>query len=221
MEDITEDLTKSEGAVEALMPSTSARVLRFSLVNDQGVMQPYEFTQATLGFVPIQKFFNQVRREIQNFVKGEYGIKLGELFRGEVSMPAASELVSSDVDKVIEDNQAVIDVIFKLIEIAPDFQLDVIALSLGVQTSRVEWFKGAISEPPHRGGLTVSEGFDILKTFIRQNASEIRGFFEEEATSLAKEFRLAVGMEDEESASESSTGGTPSSTTSQATQVSA
>ena len=220
MEDITEDLAKSEGAVEALMPSTSARTLRFNLVNDQGVMQPYEFVQATLGFVPMQKFFNQVRREIQNFVKGEYGIKLGELFRGEVSMPAASELVSADVDSVIEENQAIIDVVFKLVEIAPDFQLDVIALSLGVHPRRVEWFKEAISEPPHRGGLTITEGFDILKTFIRQNASEIRHFFVDEATSLVKEFRLAVGLE-EEGESDSSPGGTPSSTTSQDTPVSA
>ena len=125
------------------------------------------------------------------------------------------------MDSVIEENQAIIDVVFKLVEIAPDFQLDVIALSLGVHPRRVEWFKEAISDPPHRGGLTITEGFDILKTFIRQNASEIRDFFVDEATSLVKEFRLAVGMEDEEGESDSSTGGTPSSTTSQDIQVSA
>jgi hypothetical protein len=219
MEDVTDHLERSEKAVEAIMPSTGARQLKMMLLYEDGTMRETIFIQDTLGFVPIQNFFNKLTREIKNFVDGEYGIKLGELFRGDIEMP--SDLSAEKVDEVVEENESIIRAFLKIVEVVPELELDIFALSLGVQRKRVEWFKEAIAEPPHRGGLTIEEGFDILKVFIRQNSAAVKRFFDQEAKALIKEFRLhALDQTEEEmdqnnNSKENSSGGMLSNTSSQ------
>lgn len=226
VKDLDRELESSEQAVEALMPSTPTREITMSLclMGQDGYLtderREFTFTQATLGMGPIQDFFNKIGREIKAFVKGESGVKLGELFKdgvgSQISMP--TEISGEAVQKVVDENQAIIMALLQLVEKVPELEWDIIALSFGVQRHKTAWFKQAITEPPHRGGLTIEQGFDILKIFIRQNVPAVRRFFEDQAATLVEEFQLAVETEEEDS--DRSTGGTPSSTSAPATQES-
>lgn len=216
---VKDDLERSEEAVEALMPSTSTRVLEMKLLllgpdghlTDQ--FRDFEYVQATLGFGPIQDFFNKIGKEIKKFAKGEYGMNIADLIGGDIrqKISAPNELSGEQVQKLVDDNQAIIDVFLALIREIPELEWDIIALSLGVPRGQIEWFKLAITEPPHRGGLTIDEGFDILKVFVRQNAAAVRRFFEDQGKALFQEIQEA--LEPPKTEENLSTGGTPSSTT--------
>lgn len=236
-----DEVSKAESAIESLVPSVPNRTLNFKLMAYDGQMVDREYTQDVLGFFPVQEFTTMLSRIIKNFVDGEYGIKIGELFRGDVQsqLPQMNKMTPEEMaakaEEMVDQNQQLIMAFFKLTEIVPDFQQDIIALSLGVLRQEREWFKGAISEPPSRGGLTIDEGFDILNMFIEQNASEIRRFFAEKGRELVDKFRLEVLDQDpsKDDSSESSTetsappeadtptrGGMPSSISSPTTPVS-
>lgn len=236
--DITEDpIEASQYAIDALDPSTPARTIKTKMMDySTGQLVPYEFYQAEIGFMPAQRFFTKISREAKAFVSGEYGIKLGELFSraGQIKISMPSEFDEQAVNKVVGENEQMIMAFFKLVEVTPDLLVDILALSLGVARGDVEWFKKAIEEPPHRGGFTQREGFEMLRWFIRQNAVGLRRFFEEEAKSLLDEFTLWVingGKQPEpdpehqegdlNQSSTSTHGGRPSSTSSPATLASA
>jgi hypothetical protein len=234
MQDITEGLRDNEKAVEMLGGSINGRLLRFELMDEPGTesktSKSYEYYQDTLGMLPVQDLFNKFKRQVQSFIDQETGVKIGELFRGETdlqamtdSLKSASEEQKADkLDDTVEENRAIIEAIFKLMDIVPEFQLDIYALTLGVPRRRAEWFKDAISEPPYRGGLTIEQGFDLLRVFVRQNTSAIKRFFTEEAQSLVQEMSLILDEIKEDQAEDGlSTGGKPSSTSAPATPASA
>lgn len=236
MEVVEDKVEQSRKAADALSPRTPERTLSFTLMNYETRQRDvqYECVQAELGFLPAQRFFAETFTEIRKFVNGEYGIKLGELFSGglrqRMSMP--TEMTEEAVEAAVSENDQLIQALFKLVEVVPGFQLELMVLSLGVFDKDVDWFKKAIAEPPHRGGLTIEQGFDIMRWFIRQNAVGLRRFFDQEAKSLWDEIILWVVNEGEapepepkqdpeETGAEADTpGGRPSSTSSQATPVS-
>jgi hypothetical protein len=219
-----EELKQSEEMVYKLAAKAPGRWLRFTLLIDPqtNTFVEREWYQAQLGAMPMQEFFNRIRREISNVMNGEYGFKIGELFTtGGMEMPTIAGATSDDVNKLVEENSTIIHAILDLIQRVPDFELDVIALALGVHHSEIDLFKRAISEPPYRGGLTREEMVDIIRTFIRDNSSAFVRFFTEDVPSIVDEARRALVMAGVLAASsDSSTGGTPSSTSSPDTQES-
>lgn len=226
MQDVTEDLRKSEEMIHKLAAKAPGRWLRFTLLADPSTMTFVEkdYYQAQLGAMPMQEFFNRIRREVHNVMSGEYGFKIGELFTSGVDVPSISDASAEDVNRLVDENKAIIEAVLDMIQRIPDFELDVIALALGVHSSEHDRFKQAISEPPHRGGLTKDEMVDIIRTFVRDNANAFIRFFTEDVPSIVSEVRdvlakaIPVTASDQ---SKSSTGGTPSSTSSQAIQESA
>ena len=229
-----DSVEKAKGAIEALDPSEERRIVKFDLMMPTGVQEERTFIQEPLGFFLVQQFTTMMTDVVEGFVKGEYGVKLGELFRGDIrqqiAMPA--ELNEESVNNIVTENMQIIEAFLQVIRLLPELQQDIFCLSLGVPRNQREWFKNAISEPPSRGGLTTDEGFDLIKAFIRQNAKHIRRFFEEQAQEVVEEFRLWVLQEEPEQVdstateetidhSEPSTGGKPSSTSSQPIPASA
>ncbi|MBA2725195.1 MAG: hypothetical protein H0U53_04325 [Actinobacteria bacterium] len=234
---------KNVDAIEALEPSVAERDVTFDWVLPDGKEVRRVYTQAMLGMFPAQEFGTIVTSILKSFVQGDMGLKLGELFRGEVSMPTSFD--ADAVDKTVDENVHLISAFIKLVEILPEFQLDVLCLSLGVPRKECAWAKEQMQEPPRRGGLTVIEGFDLLKVFIQQNAELVRETVTGKARELVDVFRLEVlghdlkpepGQEDETPSSTpmntstdqpiapwtspSSHGLTPSSTSSPATPAS-
>jgi hypothetical protein len=208
--------------VYKLAAKAPGRWLRFTLLADPDTMSFVErdYYQAQLGGMPMQEFFNRIRREIENVMSGESGFKIGELFTtGGIDIPTMSNATPDAVNTLVDENRAIITAVLDLMQRVPDFELDVIALALGVHRSEHDRFKEAISEPPHRGGLTREEMVDIIRTFIRDNSSAFVRFFTEDVPSIVSEVRKALAPA-AEARDGSSTGGTPSSTTSPDTQES-
>lgn len=226
----TEQIAQSRQAIEALEPSVAPRELRFEWTDPAG--QPIErvYIQAQLGMFPTQEFTTRISEILDSFVQGEMGMKIGDLFRGGLSMPVTMD--EGAVNSIVDENMELIKAFFKLLQVLPDLQLDIICLSLGVPRAERAWAKLQLQEPPHRGGLTVEDGFDLLEVFIKQNAPLVKDTVVGKAQSLVKVFRLEVlGQAEEETVVEevetteedllSSLGGTPSSTSSQDMEASA
>lgn len=217
---IQEQVEKSREAIEALEPSIFERKLKFRWTTPEGQPIDRVYTQAMLGMFPMQEFSTMVTEILNGFVEGDMGMKLGELFRGDVEMPVSFD--PDTVNKTLEENIQLFKAIIKLVQILPDFQLDVMCLSLGVPRREHAWAKEQMQEPPHRGGLTVEEGFDILIVFLKQNADLVRDTVKGKARELVDTFRLEILGQDLDSESEteeeteepSSPGMTPSSTSS-------
>lgn len=219
-----EAVRESRAAIEAIEPGIEQRELVFNWTAPDGRPIERAYIQAELGMFPVQEFTTRITEIIESFTEGEMGMKLGELFRGDVKMP--TEFTPEAVDGVVEENIQLIRALIKLVNILPGFQLDIMCLSLGVPRREHDWAKEQMQEPPSRGGLTVEDGFDILKWFIRQNAELLRETLLGKARELADEFRLHVLQEDPKENEEKSTtepdqpaspGGTQSSTSSPAT----
>lgn len=224
--DLTE-VQRSREAIEALEPSVTERKVTFNWTLPNGEPTRKEYLQAQLGMFPTQEFTTMVTEILDSFVEGEMGMKIGELFRGDVAMPVTFD--ADTVNETISENLQIIKALVKLVRILPDFQLDIICLSLGIPRRERAWAKEQLQEPPSRGGLTVTEGFDLLIVFIRQNASLVKETVTGKARELVDVFRLEILGQDptteEETAQEEqetdTAGGMPSSTFLPATQASA
>jgi hypothetical protein len=193
MQDVThnEALAESRQQLEALRPSVPARMLVFpQMLLPSGLVKDYSVTQEQLGMFGVQDFVTLMGEVIEQFVQGDFGMKIGQLFTGNASLP--SDFSAEKIDEAVEENMAFVQAFLKLIRVAPSLQLDIICLSLGIDPSQRAWFKDAIKKPPSQGGLTVDEGYDILTVFIKQNAKLIRRFFSEKGAELVRVFRSEV-----------------------------
>lgn len=224
--EITRKIDENRQAINDLEPATPQREIKFDWLKPDGQPIAKSYIQAELGMFPSQEFGTLVTSILDSFIKGEMGMSIGELFRGEIDAPVT--LDAEAVTDFVSENVQIIQAFVKVVQIAPDFQKDVICLSLGIPRMERAWAKEQMSEPPHRGGLTVNDGFDILKVFIQQNATLLRETFLGKARELVEVFRLEVlGQQTETEPteeempeeSEASLGGTPSSTFSLPTPV--
>lgn len=219
---------QSRAAIEAIESSVFQRDLTFKWIHPDGTLVDRVYTQAQLGMFPVQEFATTVTEVLESFTEGELRMKLGELFQGKVQMPV--NLDADTVNSFVDDNMAYIQAFFQLVRKVPELQLDVICLSLGVPRQERAWAKQQLAEPPHRGGLTVEEGFDLLITFIKQNASllretlvgkakELGAVFMEEVLDQIPDLEGTATETEKAPTSEvaSTPGGTPSSTSSLAT----
>lgn len=220
-----ENLRRSREAVDAIEPGDGApdRTLTFTgwrlpdgtAVGDAG----RSYVQAQLGMFPMQEFGILVSGALNEFTQGEIGERIGDLFRGDVQMPVTMD--GDSVSAIVRENEALIMAFIKLAQMLPDLQLSVICLSLGVPRREREWFKECVQEPPHRGGLTVDAGFDILRYFIRQNARLLQDTVRGRARELVEVFQQEVlgrsrttTSEETDDQPQPSPGTTPSSTSS-------
>jgi hypothetical protein len=234
--DARAQLERHNRAVKAIDPDSGAppRQIIFSWITPEGRLHPNgpTYVQDQLGMFPSQEFALLIKNILRKYVDGEMGKQIGQLFQGNASVP--TEFTPDAVNKAVDENMAVIQAIFQLIEDVPGLQQDIICLSLGIPNRERPWAKEAMTAAPYRGGLTVDEGFDLLITFIKQNAELVRETYVGNARELVEVFRLEVlGQtdQDQEETEETPTstpastpdspGGTPSSTSAPFTPASA
>lgn len=185
---------KQRAAIEALEPTRPAnampvqRVFQWTLPNGNAVQKAY--VQAELGLFPAQDFGLLVTEIVESFTKGDMGMKIGDLFRGQIDMP--SQFTGEAVNTLVDENMALVQAFVKLIQTVPSLQLNILCLSLGVPRLEREWAKSQMQEPPHRGGLSVDDGFELLSTFISQNAVLLRETFVGKAKELVEQFQMEV-----------------------------
>ncbi len=141
----------------------------------------------------------------------------GEFIDAVAHLSAVHEHVSHDVEAVYNQWRPYIEGFLQIMDDVPGLQQEIIALSLGVRRRDREAFKEQISEAPQYGGLSIDEGVEIVKFFIRQNAVAIRRFLAQQLREIGEEIMEAVGDLIVGQDADSS-GTTPSSTSSAPTQ---
>ncbi len=142
----------------------------------------------------------------------------GEFVDASARLASAHEHVEPDLGAVYEQFKPYIEAFMQVLGEVPEIEQEIMALSLGVRRRDREEFKERISEAPHAGGLTNTEASNIIKAFIRQNAEEIRRFLGEELREIGAVFMDAIeGMVPQQESSTDSSGGKPSSTSSDPT----
>lgn len=213
--DLAQQTAESKAAIEAISPShkpdAMPRELEFDWITPQGHPVKKRYIQAQLGLFAVEEFTTRITEIIDSFVKGEFGMKIGELFRGEVEMPVT--LDAEATQDFVDENEQLIQAAVKLVQIIPSLRLDITCWSLGIPRLEVPWAKEQLSEAPYRGGLSVEEGMDILIVFIKQNIPLLRKTLLGKGKELAEEFRLLVASDEEEETPTSSPSMPPSSET--------
>lgn len=212
--EVSEQVAESRAELEAMMPSTPARVLKFNLMMPDGrSRQEWSFTQEELGYMPVQEFVTLMSETIEQFAQGDVGKTIADLLAGGERVTMPEDFSAENVQKAVDENMVLVEAFFKVVRIIPGLQLEIFCMSLGIPPEQRAWFKNAISRPPSQGGLTVDEGFDILIFFVRQNAKLIRRFFAEKAAEFINAVRQEVfDQEVVEGTATETTNETPSDT---------
>lgn len=219
--DVDEELTKSEDAIKALSPSSETRRITFKYIDRDGTQKEIDYIQAQMGMYHTQEFITMMTRVIKDVLEGKYEVDVIALFRDREKLKAVAvpeNIDDSTIEEVLREWKPVVEGFLKLMNIVPSLQKDIIALSLGVREEERESFKYMISQAPYLGGLATDDAFDILDTFIRQNAKAIRRFL---GKQVPKVFSTLMETLEEDREIISTTGGTPSSTSAQPTPESA
>jgi hypothetical protein len=205
---VDDPVEQSKQAIEDISPSVSSRVLEFEWINpNTRTLEKFQFTQEALGFFPVQEFNALLADTAKSFTDGTNGLKLGDLFspkvRQQIEVPQGVALTEEGVNKVVDEiGVELIQGFFYLIKILPEFQLDVICMSLGVPPGQRAWVKEQLKQPISKNGLKIDEGFDILSVFIQQNVREIKRFLFEKATDLFSLAQREVLGDDQQSEEE-------------------
>jgi hypothetical protein len=234
-DEVDQQVADSQKAIESLESSVPHRIVKFNWFNTDGSPLVAEYSQEELGFFGVQEFTTLTTdsvRELTREQKDEFGnvispgLKISELFSNTDLQKQMANPTTFDVEqleKTVDQNEKLINGFLSLIKMLPGYQQEVLCMSLGVPRNNREWVKLQFQEPVSRGGLSVKDGFDLINTFIIQNAPVIRDFFAGQGKQLIATFQEHVlqqtPAEDETTtevpkAAPASLGGTPSSTSS-------
>lgn len=213
MQDITEQIELSELAIAAFDPKVPHRVWQVDGPGPGGEPTQRRYIQAELSFFEKQEFLTLTAKYFNKLISGELGVSLKDLFssdlRSQVQLP--TEFTGEQAESLVNENMEIIQAVINAIQMVPEYQHEVFLLALGVPGNEREWVKMIMKSPVYRGGFTDEQGFEILDTFIRQNAGPIRGFFAEKGRALMETFQSEVLGEQTEAPSKTETAETPTS----------
>lgn len=224
MRELTEQIEEAKQDLERLRPSTGERVWEITGLAAQGEFRRV-YKQEQLSFFGKQEFIVLMNGYVDQFMSGDFGLKVSDLFGGGLRqrLQLPEEVSAEQAEKMVDENEAMIRAISKLVDKIPGFQMEIIILALGVPRDDRTVVAETLRGPVYRGGLTDDQGFGILETFIIQNAKAIRDFFAEKATHLYEVAQRELsdpnqksdGSESESEASGDTPGSTLSTTSSQ------
>lgn len=219
MREITKEIQNSEDALKAMIPDVPHRIWHVHLRDADGVEWDLRYVQSELSFFEKQDFTTLIGRYFDRFAEGEFGIGIKDIFsddlRTKIAIP--TEVTPEAAEKMVDENTGLIKAIIKVVNELPDLQMKIILIALGVPPKERKAVAESLRGPVWKGGLTDDQGFDILKTFISQNAVAIRDFFLKRARDLVDHFQNEVfpqeeaEPEDQKPPSDGTHGGTPSS----------
>ena len=206
---VDDPVEQSKQVLEDLKPSIIYRDIQFDswLNPNTRELQSFTFRQEALGFYPVQELNVLLADAIKSFTDGSNGVKLGDFFKPEVreSIPLPQSVDEDSVNQLVSENGALIAAFLHLVRILPEFQLDLMMLSLGVEPGARPWAKTQLKRPVSQGGLSIDDGFDLLSVFITQNVREIKRFFVEKGRDLVSQIQRELLDEGQSSDEEAKT----------------
>lgn len=133
------------------------------------------YVQHELGFLPKLKLFRLLSGTIRLATENDSGG--AEQFVNEALGSTAGQISS----------EGFIEMMMKLVELAPDFIDEAYLLILKVPLEEQEWARKALDE------LDDEQGLKIIDTFIAQNGQSLRDFFTKRLASLQKRATTEFG----------------------------
>lgn len=145
------------------------------------------YTQRPLGFFAKTEWFALMTRAIDTMITAEGGGNvayiMAQMFRGRTA--PAGDGDRFDMSQ-LEDAAAFAQAIAKLGSETPEFLKESFCIWLGIPRYEREWAKECMEALPEEGGLTDDAGFEIIETFVDQNAEAMRGFFFRRIPSMVR-----------------------------------
>lgn len=225
--EVREQIDQARNASEMLRPAThDVRYWKIEGLDGDGQMRERVYAQEVLSYFGKQDFYSLMTDFFDRFISGEFGVKVKDLWESDLRKNIGSiptQATPEEAQRLIDENIEMIRAFFKVIQRLPGLQQEILLLALGVPEGEQNWAKQTMSGPLSRGGLDDDTAFDMLKTFISQNAQPIKDFFVEKGADLLDHARKEILGEDSETSEEEqqtkvddqgpdTPGGTPSST---------
>jgi hypothetical protein len=177
----SEEKSDFEKQVEILDPVSNE--VTVTLVNPH-TGDSKDFTQKELAFIPKTRLLSLVATTLRaaSDQDGNIGEVVSDMFGG------VNDLIAQGVDPADAESFATnqfLDVILRLVEIAPDFLDRLYLLVLNVPKKDTQWVMEALEV------IDDEQGIAILDTAIAQNAEALKSFFD---THLRKIMNRVQGM---------------------------
>ncbi len=137
------------------------------------------FIQRPLSFMAKIEFFALIGDTVEQAMEADANLSL-EAAMGGFTGGALGTAGGSD------DANSMTRLIAKLVRYSPAFLNECFLIWLHVPIDDRQWAMEAMRQAQDEGGLKDEEGFEILETFIDQNAEALENFFAERFGSLAK-----------------------------------
>jgi hypothetical protein len=165
-----------EAELDAIAPRYDARVWTVGSAE-----RAKNYTQRPLGFFAKTEWFALMTRAIDTMITAEGGGNvayiMAQMFRGRSQTEDSNGAGDGFDMQNLEDAAAFAQAIAKLGSETPEFLKESFCIWLGVPRFEREWAKECMEKLPEEGGLTDDQGFEIIETFVDQNAEAMKGFF--------------------------------------------
>lgn len=178
------EVTTAAEKLEELSSIADQQVVSFTLTDGSTL----DFVQAPLGVFQKLELFAHIGQVIDNATQGDNPIVLSEIFTP-TSSGSGNDLITDELIRGVA----------KLAQFAPNVLQKSICIVLGVPHHQRDAVIEGMSVAPSRGGLTDDQTIDILNTFIKQNAKDIKDFLTEKIGLLSKTWKAAAGTDSKQS----------------------
>lgn len=163
--------------VDSIVPKGQFVVYEF------GLEDHLKFTQRPLSFFGKIELISILGQAVNKAIS-DGGVSVSELLD---DVPTNSEIAEAN---------NFISALAKIAQYAPDFLLDLYAISLGVPRGERDYVKMVMALSEEEGGLSDEQGMQVLETFIDQNWEVLLDFFKSRIVPLFnKASSLAQGSE--------------------------
>jgi hypothetical protein len=146
-----------------------------------------EYVQRPLSYLAKMEFFSLLAMTIDKAMQGDNALTISGML-SQVGFTREGRLTLDD----LRDADVFVNGISKLLIFSPDFLADSYCIWLAIPHGDRPWAKTMLGRPEDEGGLSDDQGFQIIETFLDQNADALESFFVERIPRIAKRARVLI-----------------------------
>lgn len=201
----SDEIARNQAASNMLRPREDARFWKLVGLDGSGQVINRTYTQEVLSYFGKQDLYTLLTDFFDKFISGEFGIKVKDLWESDLRKnmgQITTEASPEQAQRLIDENLEMIKAVFRIVQRLPGLQQEIFVLALGVPENEQDWAKKTMAAPLSRGGLDDDTAFEILKTFVSQNAQPIKDFFSEKGMDFLDHARREILGEASETSEE-------------------
>jgi hypothetical protein len=170
--EVKEALREQREEIERIVPNKAHRKVK---IGDT------EYVQKPLSYLAKMEFFSLLAGTIDKAMQGDNALTITGMLN-QVGFSRDGKLSLSDM----RDADVFVNGMAKLMIYSPDFLADAMCIWLAIPPGDRIWAKQIMNLPEDDGGFSDEQGFQIIETFLDQNADALESFFVERIPRLAK-----------------------------------